>query len=105
MFGKYFDTSNVDKFADWVVEEVKRTLPATFDNTLTDVQKKVERLDKRIGEQASTFGKESKLNLYKKARLASRVQEGMSSHGYPQAFIRTFSLEVVRRVTVAARAG
>lgn len=104
MFGKYFDTSEVDKFADWVVEEVKRALPASLDPTLTDVQKKVDRLDKRIGEQATTFAKDSKLNLYKKARLASRLQEGMTSHGYPKPFIRTFSLEVVRRVTVASQA-
>lgn len=103
MFGRFFDTAAVDEYADWVVTELKRTLPASFDPTLQNVSDKVNRLDKRIQERTSSFTQSAKLNLYKKARLASRVQEGMTEFGYPQSFIKTFSMDIIRRVVAASR--
>jgi len=103
MFGRFFDTTAVDEYADWIVEEVKRTLPAAFDPSLKNVSEKVDRLDKRIAQRTSTFTQSSKLNIYQKARLASRVQEGMTAFGYPKPFIKTFSLDIVRRVMFASK--
>jgi hypothetical protein len=103
MFGRFFDTTAVDEYADWIVEEVKRTLPAAFDPSLKNVSEKVDRLDKRIAQRTGTFTQSSKLNIYQKARLASRVQEGMSAFGYPKPFIKTFSMDIVRRVMVASQ--
>ena len=104
MFGRFFDTTSVDEFADWVVDEVKRTLPPTFDPNLKNVSGKVDRLDRRIAERTTTFTQAFKLNIYQKARLASRVQEGMSASGYPKPFIKTFSMDLVARVMRASRA-
>jgi cell division septum initiation protein DivIVA len=103
MFGRFFDTAAVDEFADWVVAELKRTLPASFDPTLQNVADKVNRLDKRIQERTSSFTQSSRLNLYKKARLASRVQEAMTEFGYPKPFVKSFSMDVIRRVVDASR--
>ena len=103
MFGRYFDTTAVDEFADWIVDEVKRTLPASFDPGLKKVEEKVERLDKRIEQRTSTFTQTTKLNLYQKARLANRVQEGMTAIGYPKPFIKTFSMDIVARVMRVTR--
>jgi hypothetical protein len=103
MFGRFFDTSSVDEFADWVVDEVKRTLPPAFDPTLKNVTGKVDRLDRRIAERTTSFTQASKLNIYQKARLASRVQEGMTAFGYPQPFIKSFSMDIVKRVMSASR--
>jgi hypothetical protein len=103
MFGRFFDTTAVDEFADWVVEELKRTLPASFDPNLQNVAQKVDRLDKRIAERTATFAKGFKLNLYQKARLAGRVQEGMNAHGYPKPFVETFSMTIVKRVMAVSR--
>ena len=103
MFGRFFDTTAVDEFADWVVDEVKRTLPPSFDPNLKNVAQKVDRLDKRIAERSVTFAKSAKLNLYQKARLAGRVQEGMNTHGYPKAFVETFSMTIVKRVMAVSR--
>ena len=103
MLGRFFDTSAVDEYADWVVEEVKRTLPASYDPTLRNVSGKVERLDRRLAERTATFIETSKLNLYQKARLASRVREGMSAFGYPKPFVQTFSMDIVKRVIAASR--
>jgi hypothetical protein len=103
MFGRFFNTTAVDEYADWVIDEVKRTLPAAFDPSLKNISEKVDRLDKRIAQRTVTFTQSSKLNIYQKARLASRVQEGMSAFGYPKPFIKTFSMDIVRRVMVASQ--
>jgi hypothetical protein len=104
MFGRFFDTTSVDEFADWVVEEVKRALPPAFDPNLKNVSGKVDRLDRRIAERTTSFAQSSRLNLYQKARLASRVQEGMSAFGYPKPFIKSFSMDIVKRVMSTSRA-
>jgi hypothetical protein len=103
MFGRFFDTTAVDEFADWVVDEVKRALPASFDPNLQNMAQKVDRLDKRIAERSVTFAKSTKLNLYQKARLAGRVQEGMNAHGYPKSFVATFSMTIVKSVMAVSR--
>jgi hypothetical protein len=103
MFGRFFDTTAVDEFADWVVDEVKRTLPASLDSNLQNVAQKVDRLDKRIAERSVTFARTAKLNLYQKARLAGRVQDGMNAHGYPKPFVETFSMTIVKRVMAVSR--
>ncbi len=103
MFGRFFDTTAVDEYADWVVEEVKRTLPAGFDPGLKNVSGKVDRLDRRLTERTASFTKSARLNIYQKARLASRVREGMLAFGYPQPFVQTFSMDIVKRVMVASR--
>ncbi len=103
MFGRFFDTTSVDEFADWVVDEVKRTLPPAFDPTLKNVSGKVDRLDRRISERTTSFTQSSRLNIYQKARLASRIQERMSASGYPKPFIKSFSMDLVKRVMSASR--
>jgi hypothetical protein len=103
MFARFFDTSAVDKYADWVVDEVKRTLPPNYDPRLKNAAGKADRLDRRLSERTASFAKASKLNLYQKARLASRVQEGMMASGYPQPFVKSFSIDLVKRVIAATR--
>jgi hypothetical protein len=104
MFGRFFDTTPVDEFADWVVDEVKRTLPPGFDPSLKNVSGKVDRLDRRIAERTTSLTQALKLNIYQKARLASRVQEGLAVSGYPKPFIKSFSMDIVTRVMRASRA-
>jgi len=103
MFGRFFDTTAVDEYADWVVDEVKRTLPAGFEPGLKNVAGKVDRLDRRLAERTASFTQSSKLNIYQKARLASRVREGMLAFGYPKQFVQTFSMDIVKRVMIASR--
>jgi len=99
----FFNTTEVDEYADWIIAEVKRTLPAGFDPSLKNVGEKVDRLDKRIAQKTDSLVQTTKLNLYKKARLASRVREGMTAHGYPAPFIKTFSMDLIRRIQTASR--
>jgi hypothetical protein len=101
---KFFDTTEVDQYADWVVEEVKRTLPP---EKSTQGPKKMDRraggLDLRIFNQTEALARTVKLNVYKKARLTARVREQMSAHGYSQSFIDALALNLIQRLTAAGK--
>ena len=101
MFGKFFDTTEVDRFADWVVGEVKNALPAGHDPSARNIAQRADRLNKQIEQQTRVFCKATRLNLYKKARLAARVREGMDAHGYPKPFVQSFSMDLLRRIQAA----
>jgi hypothetical protein len=98
MFGNFFSTVEVDRFADWIVAEIKNSLPPAHDPTAKNIAQRADRLNKQIDQQTQTFCKSTKLNIYKKARLTQRVREGMSAHGYPEPFIKSFSFDLIRRI-------
>ena len=84
MFGKFFDTAEVDKCADLVVAEVKRALPSGDDHNIKNVSDRTNTLDQRITRQVETFTQSTKLNIYKKARLAARVRSAKKSMAWPK---------------------
>jgi hypothetical protein len=98
MFGRFFDTSEVDKFADWVVGEFKRELPPARDRAPKNVANRTNKLDQVIENKTREFVKTTKLNIYKKARLASRVREGMSALGYPDSMVQSITYNLIARV-------
>ena len=98
MFGKFFNTTEVDTFADWLLLEVKKSLPPAFDPSARNIAQRVERLDKQLQQQTHAFCKSVKLNFYKKARLTDRVRQGMRSQGYPEPFIKSFAFDLIRRL-------
>ena len=102
MFGNFFNTAEVDKFADWIVEELKRSLPPGFDPDKDSVAKRAEKLNDRITRRTAELTRDTRLNIYKKARLAARVREGMSANGYPATFVKSFSYDLLARLQMAA---
>lgn len=103
MFGNFFNTAAVDEFADWIVAEVKNALPAGFSPGTKNIADRAEKLNQSIAKGVADFTRKSRLNIYKKARLAARVREGMSAHGYPEAFVKSFSLDLLSRFQVASK--
>jgi hypothetical protein len=103
MFGKFFDTAEVNKYADLVVAEVKRALPAGYDHNIKNVSDRTNTLDQRIARQVETFTQSTKLNIYKKARLAARVREALTAQGYPAKFVEAFSLDLLNRIQKASK--
>jgi len=101
VFGKFFDTTEVDRFADWVIGEVKNALPARHDPSAKNIAQRADTLNKQLEQQTQIFCKSTRLNIYKKARLAARVREGMDAHGYPKPFTQSFSLDLLRRIQAA----
>ena len=100
MFGTFFKTADVDQYADWVVGEVKRTLPPTGIKNVAD---RAEKLNVSLAKKTGEFARSTKLNLYKKARLTARVREGMSALGYPETFVKSFSLDLIARLQAASK--
>jgi hypothetical protein len=104
MFGSFFNTTAVDEFADWIVAEVKRSLPPGFAPGTKNIADRAEKLNVSIAQRTGEFMKTSpRLNIYKKARLAARVREGMSAHGYPEPFVKSFSYDLLSRLQVASK--
>jgi hypothetical protein len=102
MFGNFFNTAEVDKYADWIVDELKRSLPPGFDPDKDSVARRAEKLNDRITKRTGEFTQKTSLNIYKKARLAARVREGMSANGYPAPFVKSFSYDLLARLQMAA---
>jgi hypothetical protein len=98
MFGSFFNTAEVDQYADWIVTEVKRSLPAGYSPGTKDIGERAQKLDASIAKKTVEFTRSAKLNVYKKARLAARVREGMSAHGYPEPFVKSFSFDLLKRL-------
>lgn len=105
MFGSFFRTAEVDQFADSIVAEVKRTLPAAFAPGAKNIVERTEKLDAAVTKKTAEFTRSAKLNIYKKARLAARVREGMSAQGYPSSFVKAFSIDLLHRLQTASKQG
>jgi hypothetical protein len=103
MFGNFFKTKDVDQFADWIVAEVKQSLPAGFSPGTKNIAERADKLNERIAKRTREFVRDSPLNIYKKARLAARVREGMSAHGYPEPFVKSFSFDLLARLQSASK--
>ena len=102
MFGSFFNTADVDKFADWILGELKRAIPPGFDPGTRNIVERVNKLDGQIGNRTIQFAREVRLNIYKKAHLAARVREGMIVHGYPEPFVKSFSYGLLARIQNAS---
>ena len=100
MFGSFFKTADVDQYADWVVAEVKRSLPPAGTKNVAD---RAEKLNLSIAKKTGEFTRSTKLNIYKKARLAARVREGMSALGYPDSFVKSFSFDLLALLQAASK--
>ena len=73
----WFDTSEVDAFAKWVVSEVVQRMPpdslGTADQKLAD---RIHRMNEFVSGRATAMAAEKQLNFYKRARLANQVKWG-----------------------------
>lgn len=103
MFGSLFDTTAVDEYADWVLGEVKKQLPPGHSPGTKDIGQRAEKLNERIAKRTVEFSQSTKLNLYKKARLTARVREGMMEHGYPETFVKAFSMDLLARIAQSSK--
>lgn len=101
---KWFDTKEVDAFAQWAVAELLQRLPpaviGTDDRKLPD---RIRRMNDFISGRATAFATEHRPNFYKRARLANKVKWGMREAGYPARFTDTFTYELATLITVTAR--
>jgi hypothetical protein len=103
MFAKLFNSPEVDRFADWIVVEVKKALPVKPTPAQKNIPQRAERLFAQIERQAKIFSQTTKLSVYKRARLAARVRDGMAAHGYTESFVKGFTFDLLRQIQAAAK--
>src|SRR5579859_4703434 len=97
----WFNTQEVDKFADWLAAEIIKRYPP--DGLDTDSKKSSQRLKRVLDslfQRIEAFAAENVLNIYQRARLGNRVKWAMREAGYPLAFSESFTHEVVTVITV-----
>jgi len=105
MFLDWFNTKEVDEFADSIIADLVRRLPPSGADT--EAKKAVERLRKThdaIFARVEKFAHSRSLNLYKKARLGNRIKWSLKDAGYPAEFADSLTLELVTIVTLISRA-
>lgn len=103
MLKKFFDTTAVDAFAAWVVDELKRLRPpGSLESESKAAVKQRNRFDAGLLSKIDSTAIGSHLNFYQKAILGSRLEERLEAAGYPRAFGRVLSREVVRMVAMSS---
>ena len=96
---RFFDTSKVDAFAADLATELKRLLPPSG---AAPGKKARAKLDETIRHRVEIFSAKTRLNVYQKARLGTRLEEALQAAGYPAAFCKAFAYEVVTMLAVAS---
>jgi len=103
LFG-WFDTTEVDRFARAVVDEVMRRLPPTqIGDSGKRTRERISRMTDVLSDQVRAFALSQRLNVYKRARLGNRVKWQLKDAGYPQAFVDAFTYELVTLLAVARK--
>jgi hypothetical protein len=101
---KFFDSKEVDAFADRLVGEMlKRYPPEGVD---TDPKKATQRFRKvhdSLMLEVRSFTQKQALNFYTKARLGNRIRWAMREAGYPRDFADEFGHEVTTVVSVGGK--
>lgn len=101
---QWFETKEVDAFADSIVAELRERYPPS--GVELPATKAIERLRKSFGRmfaRIDDFARSNPLNLYKKARLGNRVKWALRDAGYQEEFIEVFTRELVMHVALAMR--
>ena len=102
----WLDTTQVDAFAQEVLDDLKKrvppaTLPIDYGRKTGE---RLHRLTEVMSSRMRSFAAAQRPNFYKRARLGNRVKWGMKEAGYPDAFVEAFTYEIVTLVTLASRA-
>jgi hypothetical protein len=102
MFGKFFDTTEIDVFAHWVSAELQKAVaPAECEARSHRADARVQRLNERVARRATELVAATRLNVYKKAKLGTQLQELLAAAGYPAGFAKQFSYDVAALVATA----
>lgn len=100
----WFDTSEVDAFAHWVVSEVvQRMPPASLGPADKKLGERIHRMNEHVSGRAVAMAAEKRPNFYQRARLANQVKWGLREAGYSNSFADTFAHELATLITVSAR--
>lgn len=92
---KWFDTKQVDGFADALVKLFTSRFPPTeFTAPGKKSEERFRKVHAALAREVTTFRASHPLNIYQKARLANRFKWALKDAGYPDAFIEELTTEL-----------
>lgn len=100
----WFATKDIDAFADSIVAELLKRFPQSGVDVST--RKSAERAMKNLEKMYSSitsFARESRPNIYQKARFGNRIKWALKDAGYPEPFIDVVTHEFVKQLTLSTR--
>jgi len=101
----WFDTGEVDEFAREIAGElVKRVPPGALEASDEKAAKRLGGTHQAVFSRAEQFARTHKLNVYKKARLGNQFRWELKEAGYPAAFVRAWTYELVTLVALNSAA-
>ena len=103
MLGGWFDTKELDAFADSLVADLVKRFPPAAENAVA--RKEFEKLRRTFSatfQRIDVYVAAHPLNVYKKARFANRIRWALRDAGYPAEFVRTMTQEVVAHMSLVA---
>jgi len=102
VFG-WLDTTEVDAFADSVVNELLERFPP--DGVDLSTRKSVERVLKDVDKvlrRVTEFTRSRRLNVYKKARFGNRVKWALKEANYPAPFVEIMTHKLIEQAALAS---
>ena len=92
---KWFDTKEVDGFADAIVKMFTSRFPPTeFAATGRKSEERFRKVHAALAREVTDYRVKHPLNIYQKARLANRFKWALKDAGYPDAFIDEITTEL-----------
>ena len=99
----WFNTKELDEFADSLVAELAQRFPPAGGRVAGN--KAFERLTRSFGAtfgRIDAFARSRRLNFYKKAHFANRIRWALTEAGYPADFVTTMTQELLLHLTPPA---
>ena len=104
MLSGWFNTKELDEFADSLVAELVEHFPPAGERL--SGKKTFQRLRKAFGAtfaRIDSFARSHELNLYRKAHFTNHVRWALKEAGYPKDFVDTMTQELLAHVTLESR--
>lgn len=96
----WFDTKDAISFAKSIVQDINTVFPPMQPPRPT--QKERDRVAKKLDEafqRAADYGRENKLNLFKKAKYLNTLRWGLAELNYPKDFVEDVIKDVLLRMS------
>lgn len=100
----WFDTKELDGFADSLVAELLERVPPSGGGL--SGPKAFQRVARTFGatfERIDAFARSHSLNVYKKAHFANRIRWALKEAGYPEDFCATMTQELLMHLSPPRR--
>ena len=99
----WFDTKEIDKFADAISADfLARFPPSEIEAQKRKGAARFKKARDAVFAQTEDFVRAKSLNMYKKARLGNRFKWALKEAGYPDKFIDSLTYELTAFVAVKA---